>query len=222
MQTNNHVIYQPDESLPHLMALGHGLQATIGWFTGVAASTAIIVQATGQSDGYLHWIFFVSLIACGLGTICQTLQVWRFGSGYPLTVSNGLVFIPVCISALVAGGPAMLSTLIVVSALVQFFLASRLRLLRRILTPTVTGTVLMLLAATVITVLFNKVSDTPEGTSPAAALVVVVVTAGVIIGLQLFGPYAWRQWSRLIGILTGCALSIPLGLISAQALLSAD
>ncbi len=87
-----------------------------------------------------------------MGTICQTLQVWRFGSGYPLTVSNGLVFIPVCISALVAGGPAMLSTLTVVSALVQFFLASRLHLLRRILTPTVTGTVLMLLAATVITV----------------------------------------------------------------------
>ncbi len=49
-----------------------------------------------------------------------------------------------------------------------------------------------------------------------------MVTAGVIIGLQLFGPSAWRQWSRLIGILTGCALSIPLGLISGQALLSAD
>ena len=163
---NSYLLYQPDESPSHPASLLIGFQSIMGRMTGLAASTAIIVQASGQPTSYLSWVFFVSLAVCGVGTMCQTFQVGRFGSGYPIGVGNGTAYIAVCISALVVGGPAMLSSLIIVSALVQFVLVSRLSLLRRIITPTVNGTILMLLAATVISVLFSKLATT-SGDAPA-------------------------------------------------------
>ena len=188
--------------------------------TLLAASTAIIVQASGQPDSYLSWVFFVSLAICGLGTMCQTFQV-RFGSGYPIGVSNGTAYIAVCVSALVVGGPAMLSSLIIVAAFFQFVLVSRLSLLRRIITPTVTGTVLMLLAATVISVVFSKLSSVSEGVPQGAVLAVAATTFGVIMGLRLFGLPAWQQWVPVIGILTGCAVAVPFGLFDVQPFLEA-
>ena len=187
----------------------------------MAASTAIIVQASGQTESYLSWVFSVSLLVCGLGTICQTFQVWRFGSGYPLGVTNGTAYIAVCISALVAGGPTMLSSLIIVSALLQFALVSRLSLLRRFITPVVSGTVLMLLSATVMSVLLSKLSNTPEGVPQVAAPAVAAVTFAVIMALRLFGPSAWQQWGPVIGILAGCAVAASFGLFDVQPFLEA-
>ena len=58
-------------------------------------------------------------------------------------------FIAVCVAALVVAGPSTLASLVVISSLFQFLLAARLSLLRRIFTPVVTGTVIMLITATV-------------------------------------------------------------------------
>ncbi len=220
-QTNEHIFYQPDESPPHLASLGLGFQRIIGRLTGLAASTAIIVQASGQPESYLSWVLFVSLVVCGIGTMCQTFKVWRFGSGYPLGVSNGNAYIAVCISALAVGGPAMLSSLIIVAALIQSLLVFRLSLLRRIITPTVTGTVLMLLAATVVSVLFDKLSNSPEGATAVAAPAVAGATFAVVIALRLFGPPAWQQWAPGVAILTGIVTAVPFGLFDLRPFLDA-
>lgn len=55
-------------------------------------------------------------------------------------------FVAVSITALAEGGPALLATLIVVSSLFQFLLGSRLVLLRRVVTPLMAGTVIVLIA----------------------------------------------------------------------------
>ena len=218
---NSYLLYQPDESPSHPASLLIGFQSIMGRMTGLAASTAIIVQASGQPASYLSWVFFVSLAVCGVGTMCQTFQVGRFGSGYPIGVGNGTAYIAVCISALVVGGPAMLSSLIIVSALVQFVLVSRLSLLRRIITPTVNGTILMLLAATVISVLFSKLATTSGDAPPVAAPATAGATFAVMIALRLVGPPAWQPWGPLVGILTGCAVAAPFGLLDIRPFLDA-
>ena len=215
-QTNEQILYEPDESPPPLASLGQGFQSVMTRMAGMAASTAIIVQASGQPESYLTWVYFVSLVVCGLGTMCQTFQVWRFGSGYPLGMSNGNAYIAISVSALALGGPTMLSSLIIVSALLQFALVSRLSLLRRIITPLVSGTVLMLLSATIMSVLFTKLSVIPEGVPQLAAPVVAAATFAVIMALRLFGPSSWQQWGPVIGILAGCAVAAPFGLFDLQ------
>ena len=96
-----------------------------------------------------------------------------------------------------------MASLIVVSSLVQFLLAARLSLLRRIFTPVVSGTVIMLIAATVIPLVFNALTEAPEGTPPAVAPAASLATLVTVAALVLRAPPAWRLWSPVIGIRDG-------------------
>ena len=72
-------------------------------------------------------------------------------------------FIAVAVLAMMTGGLALLASLIVVSSLVQFALAEWLPLLRRVITPVVSGTALMLIAVTVMSVAIARLGEVPEG-----------------------------------------------------------
>ena len=103
----------------------------------------------------------------GVTTILQAVRFGRIGAGYVLLMGTSGAFIAVCIAALAEGGPAMLATLVVISSLFQFALSARLSLFRRILTPTVAGTVIMLIPVTVMPIIFGLLKEVPAG-SPAA------------------------------------------------------
>ena len=64
-------------------------------------------------------------------------------------------------------------------------LAARLSLLRRIFMPVVTGTVIMLIAATVAPVIYDSLDDVPEGIDAAAAPWVAGVTLAVMVAMVL-------------------------------------
>ena len=83
-----------------------------------------------------------------------------------------------------------MASLIVVSSLFQFLLAAKLSLRRRIFTTVVAGSVIMLIAATVMPIVFNMLDDVLEGTPSFAAPVVAVVSLAVVSGLVLRG----RRW----------------------------
>ena len=130
-QTNDYLLYEPDEALGPLISLGHGLLSVVGRLIGMAATTAIVVQASDQPSEYLPWLYSASLVVCGLGTIAQAFQFGRFGSGYAIGVVSSSAFIAMAIAALTAGGPALLSSVMVVSAILLFVFIQRLSLLRR-------------------------------------------------------------------------------------------
>ncbi len=119
------------------------------------------------------------------------------------------------------GGPALLATLIVISSLFQFALAARLSLLRRIITPVVSGTVIALIAVTVMPIVFNLLSavpaDTPAAAAPASAAATLLVGAALV--LRASG--AWRLWAPVIGIGVGCAVAAPFGLFDIEQIIEA-
>ena len=98
-------------------------------------------------------------------------------------------FIAISITALAEGGPAMLASLIVVSSLLQFALAAWLPLLRRIITPVVSGTVLMLIAAMLIPIAFDNLQQAPEGASLTGGLLSALASLVVatVLGLRATG-----------------------------------
>lgn len=211
-QANEFLLYQPDEKPSHQTSLLHGFQSVMDRMASVAAVTSIVAVSGGQSEGYLSWILFSTMAVCGFGMILQTIRVGRFGSGYAIGVTSNPAFIAISISALAGGGPKMLSTLIAAAALVQFLFISRLSLLRRIITPTVAGTVLMLLAATIISVVLGRLSDLPEGFSITAAPVLAGVTLLILLGMRLFTSAKLQQWAPIGSILAGCIIAVLWGI----------
>ena len=206
------VRYEPDDKPPKLLAFGLGLQLSILCVSGVVLTPAIVVRAAGGSETYLTWAVFAAVAVCGITTVVQAVRVGRIGAGYVLLMGTSGAFIAVSVGALAMGGPAMLATLVVISALFQFALAARLSLLRRILTPTVAGTVIMLIAVTVMPIVFDTLTDVPESAAPVAAPISALATVLVIIGLALKATGALRLWAPVIGVVVGSVVAGLFGL----------
>ena len=216
------VRYQPDERPPTALAFGLGSQQAILCIAGVVLTPVIVIRAAGGNDSYLTWAVFAALLVSGLTTMMQAVRVGRIGAGYPLLMGTSGAFIAVCVTALVQGGPGLLATLVAISALFQFALSERLSLLRRIITPTVAGTVIMLIAVTVMPIVFGMLDDVPEGTSPIAAPASAATTFIVIAGLALRATGVWRLWMPLIGLVAGCVVASFFGLYDIESVLAAS
>ena len=208
--------YEPNERPPHLLSLGLGFQYALLVLAGIVLTPAIVIRAASQSEAYLSWAIFAALVICGLTTALQAARLWRIGSGHVLIMGTSGTFIAVCIAALVEGGPGLLATLIVVSSLFQFALSARLALLRRIITPVVSGTVIALIAVTIMPIMFGLLTEVPEGTPPAAAPISAAVTLVTSVAFVLRASGIWRLWAPVIGIGAGCVAASLFGLYDTQ------
>ena len=203
--------YEPNERPPHMLAFGLGFQAALLCLGGVVLTPAIVIRAAGQSETYLSWAIFMAVVVSGISTILQAVRVGRFGAGHVLIMGTSGAFIAVCVTALTEGGPALLATLIVASALFQFLLAARLSLLRRIITPVVSGTVIALIAVTIVPIVFDMLDDLPANAPASAAPACAAATVGAIAALALRATGAWRLWAPMIGIGVGCVVAALFG-----------
>ena len=210
------VRYEPEEQPPPALALGLGFQFAMLTVAGIVLTPAIVVRAAGGSEDYLSWAAFAALAISGVTTVLQAVRVGRIGSGHVLLMGTSAAFIAVCVTALIEGGPGLLATLVTLSALFQFGLSTQLSLLRRILTPTVCGTVIMLIPVTLMPIMFGMLADVPQGSPPAAAPTSVFVTLVVTVGVTLRAAGVVRLWAPVIGIATGCAVAAWFGLYNTQ------
>ena len=210
------VRYEPEEQPPPALALGLGFQFAMLTVAGIVLTPAIVVRAAGTGEAFLSWAAFAALAISGITTLLQAVRVGRIGSGHVLLMGTSAAFIAVCVAALAGGGPGLLATLVTVSALFQFGLSAKLSLLRRILTPTVCGTVIMLIPVTLMPIMFGMLADVPDGSSPAAAPASVSVTLAVTVAVTLRAAGYWRLWAPVIGIAAGCVAAAAFGLYDAR------
>ncbi len=216
------VRYQPDESPPVPIAAGLGLQFAILIIARIVVVPVVIVRAAGGSDADLSWILFAAIAICGLTTIVQALRIGRFGSGYVAVMGTSLAVVGVGVTAVAEGGLSLLATLVLVASLVPLALSFRLTLFRKILTPTVSGTVIMLIPATLMPSAFGLLTDVPAGTPAAAAPLCAIVALIVIIVATLKGTAGVRLWSPVIGVVAGCLVALYFRLYDVDAVIGAS
>ena len=212
MATSSRVRYQADEHPPRPLAFGLGLQYTVLTISGIVITPAIIIRAAGLGDPFLTWAAFAALLVCGVSTFVQARRIGHFGAGYILLMGTSGTFTAVCVTALVKGGPPLLATLVIVSALFQFLLAWRLSWLRRIITPIVGGTVIMLIAVAVMPIIFGMLANTPPGAPAAAAPVSAAATLALVVGFVLRARGRLRLWAPVVGVVGGCVVAGFFGL----------
>ena len=211
-QVNQNVRYEPDERLSPGLTLGLGFQYAALIIGGIVLTPAIIVRAAGESEAYLTWAVFAALAVSGLTTVIQSVRVGRIGAGYPLLMGTSGAFIAVSVTALAEGGPAMLATLVVLSSLFQFALSERLALFRRLITPAVAGTVIMLISVTIMPITFDMLAQAPAGTPDMAAPACAIATFATTLALIFCATGVMRLWAPMIGVLAGCLVAAGFGL----------
>ena len=222
MSVNEHIRYEPDDRCPLRVSTGVALQGVVISLTNTVLFVTITFRAGGQDAHYLEWAVFSALVIGGFVTMLQASRVGRLGAGHMLMTGAGPHFIAISVLALEAGGPSMLASLIVVSSLIPFAMARWLPVLRSIITPVVTGTALMLIAVTVMTIAFERLKDVPEGVPLFAGPAVALATLAVATVLALQATGVWRYWGPLIGIASGSAAAALLGLYDAGRVIEAS
>ncbi|MYH47741.1 MAG: hypothetical protein F4008_11020 [Gammaproteobacteria bacterium] len=210
------VRYEPDERPPGALALGLGVQLALLIVAGIVLTPAIVIRAAEGSETYINWAIFAAVIVSGLSTITQAVRVGRLGAGYVLAMGTSGAFIAVCVTALVQGGPAVLAALVIASSLFQFTLSARLSLLRRVLTPVVSGTVIMLIPVSVMPIIWDLLEDIPAAANPAGAPISALITLLAVVLIALKATGVLRLWALVIGIAVGSVISSLFGLYDVQ------
>ena len=170
-----------------------------------------MAQAADRGDGYVNWMVFASLIVVGISTLIQTRRMGPVGAGIFLPMFTAAFAIPFCITAVVEGGPATMTALVIVSAIVQMIVSRWLFAFRRIVTPLVSGTVMMILSVTLASVIFRLLDDT-TAEEPVGGTLTALVTLAIVAALALRGAPMLRLWGPPIGIVGGCIAAAILGI----------
>ncbi len=219
---NRRIRYEPDEPCPPLVTVGVALQGVVLVLANTVLMVTIVVGAAGEDDAYLTWAVFAALIIAGVTTALQAAHIGRLGAGHLLMTGAGPHFIAVSVVALTEGGLPTLASLIVVSSLFQFAMAAWLPFLRRLVTPIVSGTALMLIGITVMPIAVGRIADASQGAPAAGVLIVAGATLVVATAMALRASGVWRLWAPLSGIVAGCAAAPFFGLYDARAVTAAS
>ncbi len=203
--------YEADQTCPPLVALAVGFQGAALVLAPTVLIVAISIRASGLDDTYLTWGVFAALLINAVVTALQALQAWRFGGAHIVITGPTAQFIGITVAAVSAAGPDTLASLLVVSFFIQVALAWWLPTLRRIVTPVVSGTVMILLAITILPIAVDNVQTLPEGASAGAgpAIAAVTLLASVVMTLRATGR--WRLIAPFISIVVGCLVTVAFG-----------
>ena len=220
--TSHEVRYEADDRPPLGLTIGLGAQYAALAVAGVVLTPAILISTVGGSEAYLTWAIFGALTVSGVTTIVQALRIGQIGAGYILVMGSMASFLPMSVTALRESGPALLATLIVVASMVQFLLGAKMAMLRRVFTPTVAGTVLMLIPVSLAPIIFDKLTEAPAGAPESAALVTGIVTLAVVVLVALRLSGAWRVWAPAIGLAAGGLTGLAFGIYDVERVANAS
>lgn len=196
--------YGPDSQPPFSVCIPLGIQIILGCVASIIASPTVMVNATNITATHGLWCIFSSLLICGSMTALMSIRWGRIGSGYQMVVGSYSAFLAIAVLALKQGGPPLLATLTIVAALVQFFLGTKLAQLRRIITPTVAGTMLMLVSIGVVQVVFTQLGRPAPNGSPLPSIVSGITTSLTMVIISTLSKGSMRFFVAVIGIVVGC------------------
>ena len=204
--------YEPEEKCPPTLALVSAFQIFVPNTISVILLTTIVVLASGHGDDYLAWAIFSGLVITGVSTMLHTFRFWQIGSGRLVVTNFNVPFLAVSTLALATGGPGLLASLMVVSTILQFVMTMRLASFRRLFTPTVSGTVIMLVAVSAVPFIVERTVVAPEGVSLERFLIPGIAALAIGALVTLKGSPGLRLWTLPLMLVAGVAVAAPMGL----------
>ena len=218
---NSGIRYEPDDACPPWVAVGAAFQGIMLVLAPTVVIVAIIAKSAGQPDDVVTWAAFATLLVVAVVVFLQAVKFGRMGGGHMMVCGVTPNYLAISIIAIDAGGPAMLASLLVISGIFYYAVALWLPYLRKVITPLVSGTVLLLIAVSILPFATRLVQDTDEVGPSYSGAVIAAVTAALSVILALRAPGPWRPWALTLAILGGCIVAVPFGLYDPEQILSA-
>ncbi|MBT0722303.1 nucleobase:cation symporter-2 family protein [Rosenbergiella collisarenosi] len=218
---NESLLYGLNDRIPVIPAVFTAVQHMLASIVGIVTPPLIIGQALGLTQ-WLPYLISMSLFASGVGTVIQAVRFRNIGAGMICLQGTSFAFLGV----IIAGGLllkregdsaeqilAMIFGCTVVAAIIPLIVSQFIHSFSRLLTPLVTGIVIVLIGISLI-----RVSITDWGGGFGAA----DFASPHNLGLGLFTLFiivlmncSRRPWCKLssivVGIVAGTLLASLLG-----------
>jgi xanthine permease XanP len=233
------LIYGLDDRPPVLEAIMVAFQHVLASFVGIITPPLIIGGALGLEPADLGYIISMSLFVSGVATFIQCKRIGPVGSGLLSLQGTSFAFLGPVIGiglGAINGGATQQDALALIfglcffGAFVEIFLSRFLHLAQKVITPVVSGTVVMIIGLSLIKVGIISMAggtaaqrnESPEtwfqtfGSWQNLALSGLVLV--IIVIMNITGNRFLRMGAIAIGLLVGYGISIALGLVDFSSL----
>ncbi|MEM8602543.1 MAG: nucleobase:cation symporter-2 family protein [Cyanobacteria bacterium P01_H01_bin.121] len=228
------LIYGLDDRPPLPEAIFVALQHVLASFVGIITPPLIICGALEASPETTGYVVSMSLFISGVATFIQCRKFGPLGSGLLSLQGTSFAFLgPIIGAGLAVTGAgqtpeqalALIFGLCFFGAFVEILLSRFLHLARKIITPVVSGTVVMIIGLSLIKVgitsLGGGVIAQQNGTFGSYQNLFLGGTVlAIIILLNMTGNRYLRMGAIAIGLAIGYAISLGLGLVDLSRLAS--
>ncbi|MEB3357482.1 MAG: nucleobase:cation symporter-2 family protein [Synechococcales bacterium] len=226
------LIYGLDDRPPALEAAFVALQHVLASFVGIITPPLIICSAIEADPATTGYVISMSLFVSGIATFIQCKRIGPVGSGLLSLQGTSFAFlgpiIGVGTGAIAAGQTpegalSLIFGLCFFGAFVEIFLSRFLHLASRIITPVVSGTVVMIiglsLIKTGITSMGGGVVAQQNGTFGSYQnLALAGMVLAIIVLCNILGNRYLRMGAIAIGLLFGYIVCLFLGLVNLSSL----
>ncbi len=222
--------YELEGRIPLTQAVLFGMQHVLAMFVGNLTPILVIGGACGLADaGLMVPVIQNAMLVAGLVTLLQLWTIGPVGAHLPCVMgtSSGFIGVMSSIANSMGGGIMAYSALMgacLIGGLFETFLGALLKPLRKFFPAVVTGTVVIAIGLSLISVGINSIGGGSSNGDfgSAANLCIGLVVLAVIILLKHFTHGITSAASILFGIITGYILCAVLALILPTTYTNAD
>ena len=207
--------YEPHETPPLGRAAVVATQLGLMLAPRLVLLPVLVVTGAGGDSALESRVVQASMIVSGVLMMLMMIGPRRIRTENLYLSMVDPLSLPFCILALRGGGTATLAALVVVTGLFQVLVGLRLSRLRRLITPAVSITIIVLALMSLVPVLADNVGSGQGGDGDLGAAVGVGVALAVMIGLGRWGRSLGRDglrlWAAPLGLLCGIVVVFAFG-----------
>ena len=213
------------EGLPPVGSLvPMSLQHVLASFAGVITPAMMIATTCGFTQEQETAIIQVALILSAIDTLLQQFPLFgRIGAGLPILTGVSFAFLPAFQAVGVQFGFSVLLGAELVGGIVAILFGIFYSKVRKLFPPLVTGTVIFTIGVSLYPTAIRYMAG-GSGSANFGGIynwIVGLITFAVVFALANFGKGVLKLGSIFFGIIIGCIVAIPFGMVDGSEVLSA-
>lgn len=206
-------LYDVDDVPPLKEAIPLGIQHVLAMFASNVSVPITVAMAVGLTVADRAYLAQCAMLVAGIATFFQARPIGPIGAKLPVVMGTSSGFLPVCLSIAQQYGMPVLIGASFVGGFLEMFLGSFLKTLRRFFPPVVTGTVVLTIGLSLLSIGVTNAAggfgaeDFGSFSNLALAGIVFIIT----VVIHQAGKGFLGASSILIATIIGFLVAIPMG-----------
>ncbi|GEN35177.1 MULTISPECIES: nucleobase:cation symporter-2 family protein [Aneurinibacillus] len=192
-----------------------GFQHVLAMYAGAVVVPLIVGPAIGMTPEQIAYLISIDLFTCGVASLLQVVGGKYFGVKLPILMGCAFQAVGPMIAIGNAQGITAIYGAIIAAGVIVMILSQFMDKILKFFPPVVTGSVVVIIGASLIGAAMGNIVGQPDtpGYASATNLFLAAVTLLSIILMNRFFTGFWKSISVLISLVIGTTIAYFMGLV---------